>query len=58
MKIRGPVIKNIPDRQKCRVPSIRAPLKLGDFGSRIESIRDGVLKLTLDYHSFAVVELE
>lgn len=33
-------------------------LKLGDFGSRIESIRNGVLRLTLDYHSFAVVELE
>ena len=45
-------------RKKERVPSGRAPLKLGDFGSRIESICDGVLKLTLDYHSFAVVELE
>ena len=45
-------------RKKFRVPASRAPLKLGDFGSRIESIRNGVLRLTLDYHSFAVVELE
>ena len=45
-------------RKRYRVPASRAPLKLGDFGSRIESIRNGVLKLTLDYHSFAVVELE
>ncbi|MBO4649425.1 MAG: hypothetical protein J5806_14850 [Lentisphaeria bacterium] len=45
-------------RKKCRVPVTRAPLKLGDFGSKVESIQGGVLKLTLDYHSFAIVELE
>ena len=45
-------------RKKGRVPPTRAPLKLGDFGSKVESVRDGVLKLTLDYHSFAIVELE
>jgi len=45
-------------RKKCRVPSGRAPLKLGDFGSKVESVRGGVLNMTLDYHSFAIVELE
>ena len=45
-------------RKKCRVPSVRAPLKLGDFGSKVDSVSGGVLKMTLDYHSFAIVELE
>lgn len=35
----------------------RAELKLGDFGTEIESMKDNLLKLKLNYHSFALVEL-
>ncbi len=45
-------------RRKERVPPTRAPLKLGDFGSSIQSCSNGKLKMTLDFHSFAIVELE
>ncbi len=44
-------------RSKNRVPDHRAPLKLGDFGSKLDGIRDGVLKMSLKYHTFALVEL-
>lgn len=42
---------------KNRVPRDRAPLKLGDFGSKVDGIRDGSLKMSLKYHTFALVEL-
>ncbi len=45
-------------RRKERVDPGRAPLKLGNFGSSIQSCSDGKLKMTLDFHSFAIVELE
>jgi hypothetical protein len=45
-------------RAKAGVPTSRAPLKLGDFGSNIQSFANGLLKMELDYHSFAIVELE
>lgn len=44
-------------RSKNRVPDHRAPLKLGDFGSKLDGIRDGVLKMSLKHHAFALVEL-
>ena len=40
-----------------RIPRDRAPLKLGDFGSKVDGIRDGKLKMSLKYHTFALVEL-
>jgi len=43
---------------KEKVPPVRTPLKLGDFGSTIHSFANGILKMELDYHSFAIVELE
>lgn len=39
------------------VAPVRAPLELGDFGSKVLSFHGNVLKLHLDFHSFAVVEL-
>ena len=42
---------------KNRIPRDRAPLKLGDFGSKVDGIRDGSLKMSLKYHTFALVEL-
>ena len=44
-------------RQDNNVPIERAPLKLGDFGSKIESISHNILKMKLNYHCFAIVEL-
>ena len=38
--------------------AIRTPVKLGDFGCSVTSIKDNVLRLKLDFHSFAIVQLE
>lgn len=45
-------------RQANNVPDNRAPLKLGDFGSKINSFSNGKLNMTLKYHTFAIVELK
>ena len=39
------------------IPRERAPLKLGDFGSRIDNYQNGCLQMNLKYHTFALVEL-
>ena len=44
-------------QKKNNVPRVRAPLALGDFGSQVESIHDGTLKIKLRWHTFAIVEL-
>ncbi len=44
-------------RAEFKVPPSRAPLELGDFGSKLLSYENGKLKMSLDYHSFALVEL-
>jgi hypothetical protein len=44
-------------RKENRVPEVRAPLDLGDFGSKVQSFRGDILKMHLDFHSFAIVEL-
>ncbi|MBO4344765.1 MAG: hypothetical protein J5833_03355, partial [Victivallales bacterium] len=44
-------------RAEFKVPPTRAPLELGDFGSKLLSYENGKLKMSLDYHSFALVEL-
>jgi hypothetical protein len=44
-------------QKKNNVPRVRAPLDLGDFGSQVESIHDGTLKIKLRWHTFAIVEL-
>lgn len=40
-----------------KVPENRGPLKLGDFGCEITGFQDGILKLKLKNHCFALVEL-
>lgn len=45
-------------RKENKVPDYRAPLKLGDFGSKINSFSNGKLNMTLKYHTFAIVELK
>ncbi len=45
-------------RQKHKIPISSAPLALGDFGSRIDSFDGNTLKMHLDYHCFAIVELK
>ncbi len=40
-----------------QVPYTRTPLKLGDFGSELQSIKNNHLKMKLNHHSFAIVEL-
>ncbi|MEI8247507.1 MAG: glycoside hydrolase domain-containing protein [Lentisphaerota bacterium] len=40
-----------------KVPYTRSPLKLGDFGSELRSIKNNQLKMKLNHHSFAIVEL-
>ncbi len=42
---------------KYNVPRGRAPLELGDFGSKVISFDGNVLKMSLDFHCFAIVEL-
>ena len=44
-------------RAEFKVPPTRAPLELGDFGSKVISFKDGVLRMSLEFHSFALVEL-
>lgn len=41
-----------------KVPAVRAPLELGDFGSKIRSFDGKTLKMSLAYHSFALIELQ
>lgn len=45
-------------RQENGVPNDRAPLKLGDFGSQINSFSNGKLNMTLKFHTFAIIELK
>ena len=45
-------------RKKYRVPNDRAPLKLGDWGSKINSFANGKLNMSLKYHTFAIIELQ
>ena len=35
----------------------RAPLQLGDFGSKVNGFKDGKLSMSLKHHTFALVEL-
>ncbi len=44
-------------QKKFNVPLERAPLELGDFGSKIVSFDGRTLKMKLAFHSFAIVEL-
>ena len=44
-------------REEFKVPPVRAPLELGDFGSTLHSYENGRLKITLDFHCFALIEL-
>ncbi len=43
-------------RAKSRIPVSRVPLKLGDFGTKVESFDGNTLKLRLPYHTFSLVE--
>jgi hypothetical protein len=43
--------------EKYKVPAVRAFLKLGDFGVKVEGVENNVLKLKLKYHCFAIIEL-
>lgn len=53
-----PAFAELLERQKkYRVELVRAPLELGNFGSHVTSFDGTVLKLALDFHSFALVEL-
>ena len=46
-------------RQKeFQVPPERAPLEAGEFGSKVHSFQGNTLRLSLDYHSFAILELQ
>jgi hypothetical protein len=53
-----PVLKAISDVSNGQGQEIRTPIKLGDFGCSVTSIKDNVLKMKLNFHSFALVELE
>lgn len=44
-------------REKFNVPKPRATLNHGSMGSNVLSYKDGVLRMSLDYHCFAIVEL-
>ncbi len=44
-------------RREKNVPAVRAPLALGDFGSKIIAFDGKILKMKLAFHSFAIVEL-
>ena len=44
-------------RAEFKVPPTRAPLELGDFGSKLHSYENGKLKLSLEFHTFALIEL-
>ncbi|MBQ9366556.1 MAG: hypothetical protein IJT83_02155 [Victivallales bacterium] len=41
-----------------KVPPTRAPLELGDFGSKLLGFDGNTLKFSLDFHCFAIVELK
>jgi hypothetical protein len=43
--------------KKYRVPRVRAPLRLGEFGTKVIAIENNALKLHLPFHTFALVEL-
>lgn len=43
-------------RAKYRIPVSRVTLKLGDFGTKVESFDGKTLKLRLPYHTFSLVE--
>ncbi len=53
-----PEYQELQERQaKFGVPPERAPLRLGDFGSQIHSFQGNTLHLSLEHHSFAIIEL-
>ena len=45
-------------REKYKVPVSRAPLKLGDFGTKVESFDGKTLKIGLPHHTFALISFE
>jgi len=53
-----PMLQTVPDSPHRGTQSTRTPVVFGDFGCSVTSIRDNVLKIRLDFHSFALVELE
>lgn len=53
-----PDYEELYERQrKFGVPPERATLGLGDFGSKIHSFHENTLRMSLDFHSFAIIEL-
>ncbi|MCQ2404033.1 MAG: hypothetical protein MJ202_09945 [Lentisphaeria bacterium] len=45
-------------QKKFGVPPERAPIELGDFGSKVLSFQGDTLRMSLDFHSFAIIELQ
>ncbi|GEM_PF-1894420 len=45
-------------QKKYKVPPDRAPLELGDFGSEVMSFQGDTLRMSLEFHSFAIIELK
>jgi hypothetical protein len=52
-----PMLESINDVNNNQGQVLRTPIVLGDFGCSVTSIDDNVLKMKLNYHSFAIVEL-
>jgi hypothetical protein len=44
--------------RKANVPAVRAPLELGDFGSKVVATAADAITLKLNYHCFSIVLLE
>ncbi len=44
--------------EKYRISKTRAPIELGDFGSKVLGFDGNTLKMHLDFHCFAIVELQ
>ena len=58
MTAEDPDDEELYERQrKFGVPPERATLGLGDFGSKIHSFQGNTLHMSLDFHSFAIIEL-
>lgn len=53
-----PMLQAVPDSPHRGTQATRTPVVLGSFGCSVTSIKDNVLKMKLDFHSFALVELE
>lgn len=59
MNADDPAYQELFERQKkYNVPPFRAPLELGDFGSKLISFEGDTLQMSLDYHCFAIIELK